>query len=115
MEWHALEVDGPVGSGPVVARLADDPTRTVLLVRTPDGTVHATAPSCPHLGQSLGRGHLDGDVIECAHHHYRYRVTDGTCVGPGGPLAGHLVVHEVREDDGGFEVRLDDAGDGAAP
>lgn len=109
MEWHTLEIDGPVGTTPVAARLVADPARRVVLVRTPDGTLHATAAACPHLGQSLARGHLDGDVLECAHHHYRYRVTDGVCVGPGrsgGPLAGRLAVHEVRETDAGIQVRL---------
>ncbi len=104
-----MDVDGPVGTSPVAARLAQDPATTVLLVRTADGTVHATAPACPHLGQSLTRGSLDGDVIECDHHHYRYRLEDGVCVGPGGPggrLAGRLTVHDVRELADGFEVRL---------
>jgi len=104
--WQALEVDGPVGTTPVAARLAEDPSNEVVLVRTPDGTVHATAAGCPHLGQPLIHGHLDGDIIECGHHAYRYRLADGSCDGPGGPLAGRLVVHEVREHPDGFDVRL---------
>lgn len=107
--WHALDVDEPVGTTPVAAGLADDPSTQVVLVRTADGTLHATAPACPHMGQPLARAHLDGDVLECAHHHYRYRLDDGTCVGPGGPdgpLAGRLAVHEVREHPQGIEVRL---------
>ena len=114
MEWHALEVDGPVGTTPVEARLVGDPARRLVLVRTPDGVLHATARACPHLGHSLARGQLDGDVLECAHHHYRYRVTDGVCVGPGasgGPLSGRLAVHEVRETDDGIEIRLTETAD----
>lgn len=106
MTWHELEVDGPVGTAPVVARFAEDPTRTVVLLRTAAGELHATDPGCPHLGHPLSMGHVDGDVLECDHHAYRYRLTDGVCVQPGGPLAGVLVLHEVREHDGGVAVRL---------
>lgn len=107
--WHALELDGPVGTTPVVARLTDDPSATVLVVRDESGTVHATATGCPHLGQPLAHGEVEGGVIECGHHAYRYRLADGVCVGPGGsggPLAGRLAVHDVREGPDGLEVRL---------
>lgn len=111
--WHPLELDGPVGTTPVVARLADDPTTTVLVVRDRDGQLHATAPGCPHLGQPLTHGQVEDGVIECGHHAYRYRLADGECVGPGGPLAGRLAVHEVREGADGLLVRLDaTAGEG---
>ncbi len=106
MTWHAVEVDGPVGTDPVVARLAEDPARTLLLVRSVDGVLHATETGCPHLGHPLSLGRVDGDVLECDHHAYRYRLGDGVCVHPGGPLAGALVLHEVREDPGGLAVRL---------
>lgn len=106
MQWQALEVDGPVGTSPVPARLVEDPDHEVLLVRTADGTVHATAMACPHMGQPLSTAELDGDVLECSHHCYRFRVTDGVCVGPGRPPVASLPVHEVREMESGFEVRL---------
>lgn len=110
MTWHELEVDGPVGTTPVAARLADDPGTSVLVVRDEHGTVHATQPGCPHLGQPLTDGTIAGGVIECDHHAYRYRLADGVCVGPGssgGPLAGRLTVHEVREGpEGALLVRL---------
>jgi nitrite reductase/ring-hydroxylating ferredoxin subunit len=106
--WHALDVDGQIGTTPVAARLVEDPSSQVLLVRTAGGTVHATSLACPHLGQPLSRGHLNGDVIECGHHHYPYQVSDGRCVGPGGPLSGRVVVHEVREGAHGVDVRLAD-------
>jgi len=106
--WHELEVDGPVGTTPVAARLADDPATSVLVVRDEHGTVHATVPGCPHLGQPLIHGEVEGGIIECGHHAYRYRLSDGACVGPGGPLAGRLVVHEVREHRHGLSVRLAD-------
>ena len=108
MTWRALEVDGPVGTAPVVAQLVEDPRRTVVLLRSEAGELHATDPGCPHLGHPLSMGSVEGDVLECDHHAYRYRLTDGVCVAPGGPLAGELVLHEVRERDGCIEVRLSD-------
>lgn len=112
--WHPLELDGPVGTTPVVARLADDPSTTVLVVRDEDGRVHATETGCPHLGQPLMHGHVEGDVLECGHHAYRYRLDDGQCVGPGGPLAGRLAVHDLREGPDGLEVRLAAGSEGEA-
>lgn len=109
MTWHALEVDGAVGTAPVVARVVDDPERTVLLLRDADGTLHATATGCPHLGSPLSMGHVDGEVLECDHHAYQYRLTDGVCVSPGGPLAGVLAIHDVRERGGVVEVRFVEA------
>lgn len=32
---------------------------------------------CPHAGASLARGCLDGDVVECRIHHWRFCVRDG--------------------------------------
>lgn len=106
MTWHVLEVDGPVGTTPVVARLAEDPQRRILLVRTADGVLHGTDPGCPHLGQPLWMGSVNGEVLECDHHGYRYRLHDGVCVRPGGPLAGTLPLHDVRDGPEGFAVRL---------
>lgn len=114
MDWRTLHVDGPVGTSPVTAHVADAPDIRVLLARTADGTLHATVTACPHLGQPLVTGEVDGDVLECDHHHYRYRLADGVCVGPGGPLAGRLTVHELREDRDGVRVRLATPSGGAA-
>lgn len=106
MTWHVLDIEGAVGVGPVLARLVADPDRAVLLVRSADGTLVATEPGCPHLGHPLSMGHVDGDVLECDHHAYRYSLGDGGCVSPGGPLAGELVLHQVREAGGSVEVRF---------
>ena len=106
MTWHVLDIDGAVGTGPVLARLAEDPQRAVVLVRRADGTLRATDPGCPHLGHPLSMGRVEEDVLECDHHAYRYRLSDGTCVVPGGPLAGVLPLHDVREVDDRLEVRL---------
>ena len=49
------------------------------LVRTGDG-VHAIDHACPHEGYGLTQGELDGDLVTCAWHNWKFRVTDGACV-----------------------------------
>jgi len=49
------------------------------LVRTSEG-VFALDQACPHEGYGMTTGELDGDLITCAWHNWKFRVTDGTCV-----------------------------------
>lgn len=42
------------------------------------GTYHAINDVCPHMGDSLAAGCLEGDVVTCRWHGWRFRVTDGT-------------------------------------
>ena len=49
------------------------------LVRTSDG-VFALDQACPHEGYGLTTGELDGDLITCAWHNWKFRVNDGKCM-----------------------------------
>jgi nitrite reductase/ring-hydroxylating ferredoxin subunit len=49
------------------------------IVRTSDG-VFALDQACPHEGYGLTTGELDGDLITCAWHNWKFRVSDGACV-----------------------------------
>ncbi len=51
----------------------------VCLVRTAGG-VHALDHACPHEGYGLTQGELNGDLLTCAWHNWKFRVTDGACV-----------------------------------
>jgi nitrite reductase (NADH) small subunit len=43
------------------------------------GTYHAIDDLCPHMGASLGAGHLDDEgVVTCAWHAWHFSVCDGT-------------------------------------
>lgn len=42
-----------------------------------DGTVYATDDACLHAGGSLGTGKLEGKVVTCRLHGWRYNVTTG--------------------------------------
>jgi len=42
------------------------------------GTYFAIDDFCPHMGASLAGGHLDGGVVTCPWHAWRFSVCDGT-------------------------------------
>lgn len=42
------------------------------------GQLHAIADTCPHMGASLGAGHLEDGIVTCPWHAWRFRVADGT-------------------------------------
>ncbi len=72
----------------------------VCLIRTAGG-VHALDHACPHEGYGLTQGELNGDLLTCAWHNWKFRVTDGTCVqGEEGVTA-----HRVDVDDAG-DIRV---------
>ena len=74
----------------------------VCLVRTVDG-LHAIDHACPHEGYGLTQGELDGDLVTCAWHNWKFRVTDGACVqGEEGVQTHHVAV----ADDGAVQVSI---------
>jgi nitrite reductase/ring-hydroxylating ferredoxin subunit len=74
----------------------------VCLVRTADG-VHAIDHACPHEGYGLTQGELDGDLVTCAWHNWKFRVTDGACVqGEEGVQTHHVEI----ADDGAVRVSI---------
>jgi nitrite reductase/ring-hydroxylating ferredoxin subunit len=76
--------------------------RRVCLVRTSAG-VHALDHACPHEGYGLTQGSLDGELLTCRWHNWKFRVSDGSCV-----LGEEAVrVHDVVVDaEGGIHVTL---------
>ncbi len=43
-----------------------------------DGQFYAINDACPHMGASLSVGHLEGCVVSCPLHAWRFDVRDGT-------------------------------------
>jgi nitrite reductase/ring-hydroxylating ferredoxin subunit len=43
-----------------------------------DGTIYAMADGCLHHGSSLGSGKLEGKLVTCRAHGWRYDVTTGS-------------------------------------
>lgn len=89
--------DHAVGS----MRLARVGERRIAVIRTADG-VHALDNACPHQGYGLVTGALDGDVVTCQWHNWKFRVTDGHC------LLGEedVACHRVDIVDGDVQVTV---------
>lgn len=64
--------DVPAGEGRVIE--ADGRTLAVFNV---DGTLYALDNACPHRGGPLGDGDLDGRLVACPWHAWRWDVTSG--------------------------------------
>ena len=45
-----------------------------------DGDLHAIDDTCVHRGGPLGQGALDGNVVSCPWHSWRFDVTSGACL-----------------------------------
>src|ERR1700694_5473510 len=50
------------------------------LGRTSEGKAFAMRDSCPHRGIPLSYGRLDGKVVECCYHGWRFDACTGQCV-----------------------------------
>ena len=74
----------------------------VCLVRTSDG-LHAIDHACPHEGYGLTQGELDGDLLTCAWHNWKFRVSDGSCVKGEESVQTH---HVTVADDGAVKVTI---------
>jgi len=70
--------------------------RRVVVIRTASG-FHALDNACPHQGYGLATGSLDGELLTCQWHNWKFRVSDGTCVIGEEDVACHSV--RVEGDD----------------
>jgi nitrite reductase/ring-hydroxylating ferredoxin subunit len=64
--------DLPVGQG----RVVEAEGRTLALFNV-DGTFYAIDNTCPHRGGPLGEGDLEGRIVLCPWHAWRWDVTTG--------------------------------------
>jgi nitrite reductase (NADH) small subunit len=66
-----------------VADLADGEGRTVVVgkkliaVFADNGCYYAIDDVCPHMGASLSGGSLEGGIVTCPWHAWRFRLADG--------------------------------------
>jgi len=65
----------PVGTGTSFV-VGDTP----IAVFNVGGTIYAMSDACLHRGSSLGAGKLEGNVVTCRAHGWRYNVTTGSTV-----------------------------------
>ncbi|MDH4083814.1 MAG: Rieske 2Fe-2S domain-containing protein [Nitrospira sp.] len=74
-----------------------------LAVFNVDGTIHAINNTCCHRDGPLGEGELDGDIVTCPWHGWRYNVTNGACMN--NPSA-KVEAYQVRIDGDDIKVLL---------
>lgn len=77
--------------------------RRVAVIRTATG-VHALDNACPHQGYGLVTGSLDGELLTCQWHNWKFRVSDGAC------MIGeeNVACHQVSINDGEISVTVVD-------
>jgi nitrite reductase/ring-hydroxylating ferredoxin subunit len=70
-----------------------------------DGTIYAIDDSCRHQGLSLGTSKLEGKIVACRGHGWKYDVTTGsTLASPGYGVA----AYPVKVVDGKIMVAVDE-------
>ena len=82
-------------------RMAKVGERRVAVIRTASG-VHALDNACPHQGYGMVTGSLDGELLTCQWHNWKFRVDTGECV----IGEENLPCHAVSIDDGEITVSV---------
>ena len=67
-----------VGDIPEGSAAAYEVNGRVIAIFNDGGRYHAIDDTCPHMGASLSCGDLEGGVVTCPWHGWRFRVCDGT-------------------------------------
>lgn len=89
----------PAGEG----RVVEVGGKSVALFNV-DGRYYAIDNVCPHRGGPLGEGDLDGQVVSCPWHAWRFDVATGANVNNPAVKAG---CYAVTEEGGGVYVQID--------
>ena len=76
--WYPAELSAKIrGQQLTKALLLEVP---LVLGRTAEGKAFALRDSCPHRGIPLSYGRLDGQVLECCYHGWRFDASSGQCL-----------------------------------
>jgi phenylpropionate dioxygenase-like ring-hydroxylating dioxygenase large terminal subunit len=95
--WTVVARSEEVAPGPIGRALGG---RAIVLFRTGAGGVAALDDSCPHQGNALSDGVVDGSTILCRYHGWSV-ASDGWCE----RAASGTRTYAVREADGAVLVR----------
>lgn len=82
-------------------RMATVGERRIAVIRTASG-VHALDNACPHQGYGLVTGALEGELLTCQWHNWKFRVDTGECV----MGEENVPCHPVSVDDGQITVTV---------
>lgn len=87
---------------PGAGRLIEIDGKAIALFNV-DGSFHAIEDHCLHAGGPLHEGHLEGQIVMCPWHGWRFDVANGACdMNPKVSLR----CYPVRVRDGSVEVRV---------
>lgn len=75
----------------------------VLLIRREAGEIYAVENRCPHMGCPLSRGRLDGYMLQCPCHDWRFDIRTGAFLDA--PEI-RLPAYEWKIEEGDIAVRL---------
>ncbi len=70
-----------------------------------DGQVHALDNTCPHAGGPLGEGTVEGDLVACPWHGWKFHIPTGACKKNPSP-SWTVQRYEVRVVEGVIQVGL---------
>ena len=90
----------PAGEGKVVAL-----GRRVIAVFRVQDAIYAVDDVCPHMGASLGSGYVEGNIVTCPWHAWRFRLTDGAWAdNPAGRLK--IACYSVRVEGDDVQIEI---------
>ncbi len=79
-ERATTEVVGTTADFPQgTMKMATVGERRIAVIHTPSG-IHALDNACPHQGYGLVTGALDGELVTCQWHNWKFDARDGSCV-----------------------------------
>lgn len=91
--------DVPEGK-PLAVRVSD--TLTLAVCRL-EGAFYAFDGKCPHRGAQLAEGTLQGGLLVCPLHHFKFNLKTGRCLMP---VHLRLRGYPVREEAGELKIEL---------
>jgi nitrite reductase/ring-hydroxylating ferredoxin subunit/uncharacterized membrane protein len=99
-DWTMLDGEVPRDGGRLASGTVED---TPVAIVTVDGTPHALAARCSHLGGPLDEGTVVDGCVRCPWHGSTFRATDGAVTR--GPATAPQPAYEVRASTGRAEAR----------
>lgn len=76
MKFSAGKLDDFDENSPTTVRIA--PNFQIVLIRK-GSSVFALNDECPHMGGPLGEGEVEGNMIVCPWHFWRFNIETGAC------------------------------------
>lgn len=97
-EWLSVAKKGDIADGEMIE--VDNGGKPVAIANV-GGTYYAIAGECPHQGGPLAEGELEGDIVTCPWHNFRFDFKSGRTLDP--PI-GNCARYEVRVE--GDDLKL---------